>query len=189
MLLSMSNLKFLKFVVVAGAALSTMLVRGADNEARGLTSETRPAVGLAPAPAPGVGIGADRMAPPGGDREATARFLEAMRQRMQEVLAQTSAERSAAATAEALRKPASPNIALAQVGSRPDAGASVRQKKKAGAGVNSNKMPIFPPLEGPASALSLDKQQGLAELLDKYRRDEITPEDYHAQRSKILARP
>lgn len=47
----------------------------------------------------------------------------------------------------------------------------------------------FPPLTGPESPLSMDKQQRLAELLRKYRADEITPEQYHAERARILGEP
>ena len=41
----------------------------------------------------------------------------------------------------------------------------------------------------PESPLSADKQQRLAELLKKYRADEIGPEQYHTERAKILAEP
>jgi hypothetical protein len=33
------------------------------------------------------------------------------------------------------------------------------------------------------------KQQRLAELLEQYRRDQISPSDYHMQRAKILSEP
>lgn len=45
----------------------------------------------------------------------------------------------------------------------------------------------FPRLQGPESPLSLDKQQRLSELLRKYKADEITPEQYHAERARILS--
>jgi len=47
----------------------------------------------------------------------------------------------------------------------------------------------FQPIPAPASPLSADKQQRLADLLQKYRADQITPEQYHAERAKILAEP
>ena len=47
----------------------------------------------------------------------------------------------------------------------------------------------FPPLKGPPPAVSATKQQRLDELLLKYRTDQITPEEYHEQRAKILAEP
>jgi len=48
----------------------------------------------------------------------------------------------------------------------------------------------LPPLgPAPESRLPKSKNQRLAELLERYRRDELTPADYHAQRGKILAEP
>ncbi len=44
----------------------------------------------------------------------------------------------------------------------------------------------FTPLQPPPPAVSLNKQQQLNELLRKYMADEITPEQYHEQRAKIL---
>ena len=49
--------------------------------------------------------------------------------------------------------------------------------------------PAFTPMEPPASPVSSDKATRLAELLRKYKADEITPEEYHQQRAKILAEP
>jgi uncharacterized protein YnzC (UPF0291/DUF896 family) len=37
--------------------------------------------------------------------------------------------------------------------------------------------------------VSADKTQRLAELLRKYKAEEITPEEYHQQRAKILSEP
>jgi hypothetical protein len=47
----------------------------------------------------------------------------------------------------------------------------------------------FKPVEAPALPMNMDKQSRLAELLRKYRADEITPEQYHAERAKVLAAP
>lgn len=44
----------------------------------------------------------------------------------------------------------------------------------------------FPPIPAPASPLPAAKQQKLQELLAKYKADQITPEEYHRQRSTIL---
>jgi hypothetical protein len=46
-------------------------------------------------------------------------------------------------------------------------------------------VPVMP-VTLPADAT---KEQRLAELLRRYRGDEITPEDYHKQRAAILAEP
>jgi len=52
------------------------------------------------------------------------------------------------------------------------------------------KIPIaIQPMVGPPSPLSTDKQQRLATLLEKYKADQLTPEQYHAERAKILAGP
>ena len=45
----------------------------------------------------------------------------------------------------------------------------------------------FPPLEAPAPGISADKQQRLGILLQRYKTDQVTPEQYHAERAKILA--
>jgi hypothetical protein len=44
----------------------------------------------------------------------------------------------------------------------------------------------FPAMAGPALPISVDKQQLLDALLLRYRADQITPEQYHAERAKIL---
>ena len=48
---------------------------------------------------------------------------------------------------------------------------------------------VFQPIEVPPLPISADKQQRLAELLRKYRADELTPEQYHEERAKVLAEP
>ncbi len=50
-------------------------------------------------------------------------------------------------------------------------------------------MPSFPPLQGPALPISADKQQRLQELLRQYKANEITPDQYHKERARILAEP
>jgi hypothetical protein len=47
----------------------------------------------------------------------------------------------------------------------------------------------FPPLEGPAVPISYEKQQRLAQLLGRYKADQVTPEQYQTERAKILAAP
>lgn len=47
----------------------------------------------------------------------------------------------------------------------------------------------LPPLQGPASPISSSKQQQLESLLQQYRADQITPQQYHEQRAKILSEP
>jgi hypothetical protein len=47
----------------------------------------------------------------------------------------------------------------------------------------------LPALTGPASSLSAAKQQKLDQLLQQYRADQLTPQQYHEQRAKVLAEP
>jgi hypothetical protein len=44
-------------------------------------------------------------------------------------------------------------------------------------------------LEAPPSSLSASKETRLAELLQRYKADQITPQEYHTQRAAILAEP
>ena len=46
---------------------------------------------------------------------------------------------------------------------------------------------MLPPIQGPALPISADKQQRLNALLQKYRNDQITPDQYQSERAKILA--
>jgi hypothetical protein len=52
--------------------------------------------------------------------------------------------------------------------------------------VREDKHKVFQPLPAPESPLTADKRQRLAVLLQKYKADQITPEQYHAERAKIL---
>ena len=47
----------------------------------------------------------------------------------------------------------------------------------------------FEPIQGPPTGFSTGKEQRLKELLDRYMADEVTPDQYHAERAKILAEP
>jgi hypothetical protein len=47
----------------------------------------------------------------------------------------------------------------------------------------------FPPLESPELPISGAKVQRLHALLQQYKADQITPEQYQAERAKILAGP
>ena len=49
--------------------------------------------------------------------------------------------------------------------------------------------PVFEPLTGPPLPISDAKQQKLKDLLRLYQADQLTPEQYHQQRAKILAEP
>ncbi len=47
--------------------------------------------------------------------------------------------------------------------------------------------PAPPKMEAPASPLPVTKQDRLAELLRRYKADELTAQDYHTQRAAIIA--
>jgi hypothetical protein len=47
----------------------------------------------------------------------------------------------------------------------------------------------FPPLKGPPLGISDEKAQRLQGLLQQYKMDLVTPEQYQAARAKILAEP
>ena len=47
----------------------------------------------------------------------------------------------------------------------------------------------LPPMAAPPSSLSAAKQQKLDALLQQYRMDQLTPQQYHEQRAKILSEP
>jgi hypothetical protein len=132
-------------------------------------------------------------APLGVDDEATARAREAMRQKMNELNAQqrpapapaTPASPPPEIVAAPVAQPQTPPIvapAPAPVYAPP---APAGGSKRGGFGPR----PEFHPIPAPASPISGSKESRLADLLRQYKADEITPEQYHKQRVKILAEP
>jgi len=97
--------------------------------------------------------------PPPADSETIARAREALERKLSELQGQ---EVQAQPQAEPERPVASP---------RP-----MRPADRTG----------FKPLPAPELPISTDKQQRLAVLLQRYKADQITPEQYHAERAKIL---
>jgi hypothetical protein len=57
----------------------------------------------------------------------------------------------------------------------------------------ANRAPVtktkLPPLPAPPSPVSASKEQQLQNLLQQYTSDQISPEQYHQQRAKILSEP
>ena len=94
------------------------------------------------------------------DDEATARARAATRQKIAELEAQQSAGKPA---------PADAGPAKGQVASEPK--------------------PEFKSVAAPPLPISGSKEARLAELLRRYKADEITPDEYHRQRAKTLAEP
>jgi hypothetical protein len=146
-----------------------------------------------PSPAP--------VALPPGDSESIAKAREALRQKMKELEAQPPASTNAPASAAAKpaqTKPkatASPAPAVAKpaeakpkpTASKPEGKPTADTVQKKPAAVKAT--PAFPPIQAPPPAISADKQQRLVELLRKYKAEELTPEEYHLQRAKIMSEP
>jgi hypothetical protein len=109
-------------------------------------------------------------APAPADAAATAKALEVMRQKMNEMQGQKPLENA--------------SFPPAQVGLPPQ---QAKTAPAPAAGLKGS--PAFPPVEGPPLPISAAKDQRLQELLRRYKADEITPEQYHQQRAKILAEP
>jgi hypothetical protein len=135
------------------------------------TSPAQPVAQPAPArmPEPAVQTTARPVlvAPPPVDSETIAKAREALRQKMNELEMQAAAA-----------NPGQPAPIIAPQGPTP-----------ANSAKRNPMLSSFPPLQGPAPAVGADKEQRLQELLRKYKADQITPEEYHQQRAKILAEP
>ena len=165
------------------------------------TVESQPAPVAQPAPATPSYIST-----PSNDDATNQKLQEALRQKMQ----QTPAEQTPAPTMT--QKPAksttAPNYSTQPAPTPAHAGnyAPVpttdtthpnlpEQPTPMPAPVANRNQPMPPPtlnlpaLQGPATGLSSTKEQKLNELLNQYRADQISPQQYHEQRAKILAEP
>jgi hypothetical protein len=100
--------------------------------------------------------------------------------------ARKEAEKKAKAEAEAQKK------AEAKARKEAEAKAKAEQSKPAPTAPKAQadkKAPAFKPIERPSLSIAADKEQRLTELLQKYKAEEIAPEQYHKERAKILAEP
>jgi hypothetical protein len=127
----------------------------------------------APAPAPAVKAAPKTTlaAPVAADSDTIAKAREAVREKMKVLETQPSAE-AAAVAATAPKSAAAPMVAAPAKKSKTLKGA-----------------PVFPPMQAPPPTISADMQTRLTELLQKYKAEQLTPEEYHQQRAKILAEP
>jgi len=65
---------------------------------------------------------------------------------------------------------------------------SVKPTVKQPAVASSVKTPAQPvPMEAPALPISGTKEQRLQQLLQQYKADQITPQEYHQKRAQIIA--
>lgn len=112
------------------------------------------------------------------DDATTARLREALRQSMEAPTAASGA--SGAASVPIVDQ------AVAEAEARQKAGTQAQSTPaSAAAAATTGVQPQ--PLATPASPIPAGKQQRLAELLTKYKADQITPHEYHRQRASILA--
>ncbi|HLP76241.1 MAG TPA: hypothetical protein VK327_04920, partial [Candidatus Paceibacterota bacterium] len=65
----------------------------------------------------------------------------------------------------------------------------VKKAEKPKPAVKSKNAMAWTPLPAPATGLSPAKEQKLQALLDDYKADKLTPEQYHEERAKILGEP
>ena len=132
--------------------------------------------------------------PPATNPQSEEKLQEALRRKEMEMDARKAAPAAAAVKAapsstSAKAKPVQPSNAEAQAAKEKAAQkaaadeAKAKQKGKVAAG------PALEPLPAPPTGLSGSKEQRLDQLLQQYRADKISPEEYHAQRSKIMAEP
>jgi hypothetical protein len=161
-----------------------------------VTPESAPAAVPAPAAAQPAQHGSHGIlyAPP-ADPEAMARAQEALRQKMAEIDAKQGKPGSAAApifaTTPEVITPTPVATTSPTPASVPPAHTSNTQPKPPPhkpLTVNPAPAPAMS-VQPPALPISADKHQRLEALLQKYRADQITPEQYHAERAKILAEP
>ncbi len=144
---------------------------------------------------------------PASDPEAIAKAREALRQKMQALETQQPATfqsppptppASFAATAGAVVEPPS----TPGLNGLPEANPTDIAKARETLRMTLDTMPpeapdvrtqgsglYFPPLQGPALPISAAKEQRLQGLLQQYKMDLISPEQYQAARAKILAEP
>jgi len=111
---------------------------------------------------------------PAAESDSITKAREAVRERIGEnnnVGPKADAE-SIAKARESVRQRMQ-NMSYAEAASRPG---------------NSTSM-NFMPLEGPPLPISSEKHEKLNELLQRYKADQVTPEQYQTERAKILAGP
>ena len=94
-------------------------------------------------------------------------------------------------TAAQIEREAKENAAKAKAAAKAQAEADKKraEEQKRIARENAKKPVPLPALPAVPSNLATSKSQRLAELLEKYRHDQLTPAEYHSQRAKILAEP
>lgn len=116
-------------------------------------------------------------------REAAEKKAE--QAKMAKAKAQAEADKKARAAADAKARVAATNATKPAEPAKPAKPA--KKAKPEPAKVDATV--TLAPMEGPASSLPATKDQALRALLDQYKAEKISAEEYHQQRSKILAEP
>jgi hypothetical protein len=144
-------------------------------------------VKIEPAPLAKVVPAPKMMAAANGDNPAQAAARAALAQKLFE-----SSQTQSGWEAPSQKPIAKPTKPVAKVEKPKPAAQPVPVALAAPAAPKSNfatTEPSLKPIEAPASPLPTSKQQKLQALLVKYTADQITPEEYHQQRTAILAEP
>jgi len=126
----------------------------------------------------------DRLSSSSPDSPEVAKAREAMRQKLAES-PQPAGNQNVVTAARAQTEAQTKAEKAAQLeADKAEAAAKAERTAKRNAKLAPN---AFQPIEAPALPVSNEKQQRLAELLQKYRADQVTPEQHHLERAKILA--
>lgn len=126
------------------------------------------------------------------DNPAQAAARAALNQKMLEL----DANPSATTTAPTPTVDKGDNVVMTPINHKPakakkDAAKQTAKQKKAevtAAKAGTNDAGIKP-ITAPAQPIPLSKEDKLNQLLARYKADQITPEEYHAQRAAIIAEP
>jgi hypothetical protein len=154
----MQILRCYRAICVAGFALAALALRAADS-----STQAPPPAATSP--------------------QTVTNKTELKKETAAEVKARKEAEKKAKAEAAAKKK--------AEAKARKEAEAKAKAEKAKPAQPTAKtqaekKKPTVQPLEAPPLPISAEQEQRLQELLQKYKADQITPEQYQAQRAKIL---
>ena len=100
---------------------------------------------------------------------------------------QTELKNQSAAEAKARKEAAKKQKAEAKARKEAEAKAKAEKNKPAQPAAKAQgKKPTVQPPEAPPLPISAEQEQRLQELLQKYKADQITPEQYQTERARIL---
>lgn len=122
-----------------------------------------------------------------------AEQAEAARKAADEKAAKVAADKATAEKAAADRKAAAEKAAAEKAA----AAKTAKEAKETMSGKSAASTALgqpstlkgLSPLPAPPSTISSSKEQQLQALLEQYKADQITPQEYHERRAKILSEP